>query len=162
MDNSEHKEFDSPRYRPTLSRYGYRSYIDLETGRGYTLPFFEKKYSVNGQLLAVSREISGQNIVNNSVSEIADEIIKLIIGVSVGKRGFSRRHGAHAFIMFVNDPFNPKREWSQDIMLDASGSFGMNMYRSRATNLVSPRSQTTISIDRYRRFFLGKEAMSTS
>jgi hypothetical protein len=78
----------------------------------------------------------------------------LIIGVSVEKSGLTKNWGAHAFIMYINDPYKTQLNWRQDIMLDAAGHYRIE---DRAnSNIVRPVNFNTITIDAYRRYFYGK------
>lgn len=100
-------------------------------------------------------EVSGNNI-NNPPHEF-DEEIKLIIGITIGGI-LPRWVGAHAFVMYINDPNNPERGWrsevwEEDIMLDASGHYGIGNFRSVNSDIVTPANQHTISINSYRRWF---------
>jgi len=98
----------------------------------------------------------------NTILNKNDEIIQLIVGISVQKSGFFKNIGAHAFIMYNVDPYNSARKWQNDIMLDASGSYGKKKFRNAYTDVIyyysseNPEkfSPTTISIDSYRRYFL--------
>jgi hypothetical protein len=175
MDNSEHDKFDSPRYKLTWVGNGYRSYLDLQTGIGYCLPYNEKRNSVNSLLDKeyISRNNNEMFFDNkhgdssggyNSILDMHDDIIQLIVGVSVRKGGIRHIVGAHAFIMYIVDPYNTARDWMKDIMLDASGDYGVrnHIHRKKNVDIVEPTSPTTITIDSYRRYFYGyKEILHT-
>jgi hypothetical protein len=57
--------------------------------------------------------------------------------------------------MYIVDPYNSARKWQLDIMLDASGEYGVrnSIRRKPNSDIVMPSSPTTISIDSYRRYF---------
>lgn len=167
MSKIDSEMFNSPRYRITWVGNGYRSYLDQETGIGYCVPVEERKYSTNslldkniprnGNKMLMGNEYCDSSDSNNSVLDGYVDIIQLIIGISVAKGGFLKGLGAHAFIMYIIDPYNTARNWQQDIMLDASGNYGVknSVHRKPNVDIVEPTSPTTISIDSYRRYFYG-------
>jgi hypothetical protein len=122
-----------------------------------------KKYtSGNGHRNSIENEYCDPSDNTNSILDRYDNIIQLIIGISVPKSGLGKSHGAHVFIMYNVDPYNPARRWQDDIMLDTSGSFGNNTFRERLTDVLEPSIffyllPTTISIDAYRRYFFNGE-----
>lgn len=85
------------------------------------------------------------------------DIIQLIVGISVGKSGLDKIIGAHAFLMYIEDPYGLLGTWQNDVMLDASGSYGAGTFRQGSTNLIIPvfgvTTPATITIDAYRRFW---------
>jgi hypothetical protein len=101
---------------------------------------------------------------NSTILSRYDDIIQLIVGVSVGKSGLGRIFGAHAFIMYNVDPYNPARRWQDDIMLDSSGSYGKGRFREDYTDVIIPSFPkwfpTMIGIDAYRRYFFYGELNS--
>jgi hypothetical protein len=157
-DNKEHEKFNSPRYKLTHQGVDYRSYLDLQTGIGYCLPWYDsRRSSKSGYNIYVQNTIEESIEMKNSSTDTIlnryDNIIELIVGVSIAKRGIFRLLGAHAFLMYIVDPYNSARKWQNDIMLDASGHYGVPQYRDTRSDIVFPSTPTTISIDSYRRYF---------
>jgi hypothetical protein len=57
--------------------------------------------------------------------------------------------------MYITDPYGGDgRLYTGDIMLDASGHYGVPSFRTTNSDIVRPRSQYTISVDSYRRYFI--------
>ena len=161
MNDPENDRFDSPRYRLTHVGRDYRSYIDLETGIGYCVDCdppkgITKTGHDHYEKIAVMGRRDEVDTTENPVA-FEDEI-RLIVGITIGGT-FPRWIGDHACVMYIDNPYNPAREanslWRNDIMLDASGSFGINWeIRNPGSDVVVPeRSPSQISIDGYRRYF---------
>jgi hypothetical protein len=123
---------------------------------------YKKILSKNGNL---SKETNNDYSSNglSSILDVYENIIKLIIGVSIAKSGIFKIFGAHAFLMYIVDPYNSARKWQKDIMLDASGHYGVPKYRDTRSDIVFPDTPSTISIDSYRRYFykIKKEILYT-
>ena len=172
MNNREHDKFRPPRYK--LLGYcpysGATQYYDCERGMGFNVPNYnkwqlERAKSNHFEITNTggrretpnNKNEAGGKGKNNNIPYEFDEEIKLIIGVTIEIR--RPRIGAHAFVMYINEPNNPEREWrreiwGEDIMLDASGHFGMTVFRG-SSDIVLPGAlpPSPISIDRYRRWF---------
>ena len=93
------------------------------------------------------------------------DIIQLIVGISVGRSGFDKIFGAHAFLMYIEDPYGLLGTWQNDVMLDASGSYGDGTFRQGYTNLIVPvfrvTTPATITIDAYRRYWFTRNTNQT-
>jgi hypothetical protein len=95
---------------------------------------------------------------NDNILNRRSDIIQLIVGVSIQKRGIGKISGAHAFLMYNAEPYDYVRKWQDDVMLDASGSYGDSTFRKGmhtdvVTHVFGRTSPATISIDAYRRYF---------
>jgi hypothetical protein len=116
--------------------------------------FISKKW--NGNSLEDNHRSNHSNI-SNTILDAHEDIIKLIIGVSIAKNGILKIFGAHTFLMCIIEPYSDTRNWQLDVMLDASGHYGVPQYRHTNTDIVVPNSPTTISIDNYRRYWFRRK-----
>jgi len=168
MIHNENDRFRPPRYRITCESSNYIGYIDTETGLAITVydaRNARRRKNANIQLGFGSAGIEQGELGShhtNDLLNIAGEVIKIIVGITIATR-FSRI-GAHTFVMYINEPNNPEREWrseiwGKDVMLDAAGSFGIGVFRSAGSDIVVPGEQppSPISVDRYRRWFHQQE-----
>jgi hypothetical protein len=174
MYNKEHNKFDSPRYKLTWIGNGYRSYLDLETGKGccYIEPdnrsiinheHYDKICTVGDRDKTSSKDTENTNYICG-LPIVFDKEIKLIVGVTIGGI-LPDWVGAHAFVMYINEPYNLTRNsnnriWQEDIMLDASGQYGIGLdgFRNINSDIVHPQNMNTISIDYYRKWFHQRES----
>jgi hypothetical protein len=93
--------------------------------------------------------------INASVDDVK-KVVKLIVGITLAKNeNLFEVSGVHAFIIYITDPYGGDgRLYTGDIMLDASGHYGIPNLRTTNSDIVYPRSQYSISIDSYRRYFI--------
>jgi len=152
------KEFSSPRYRYTGGGENHLNFIDQETGTGITV-FFGGSKPKSGLIDGNFEKVLTSGKKDIEVSPIPfEEEIRLIVGITIGGR-IPRWIGAHALVMYIDNPHAPLRDmdgfWRNDIMLDASGQFGTRWgIRSIASDIVVPeRFPSQITIDSYRRYF---------
>ena len=154
-DKKELEKFNSPRYRLTHQGRNYRSYIDLQTGVCYYVHCHNPNWNSNARysyMQSAAQEsdralaeymklrIGSTGIEKNQPNSTGnlstilnryDDIIQLIVGVTLGGDLPRRIFGAHTFLIYNEDPYGLLGIWRNDVMLDASGSYGLGTFKWR-------------------------------
>jgi len=153
-----YEEFRAPRYKFRGGNRRYLNFLDQETGVYISVLVDEPQLNPDLANRNVEKILAdGRNDIEITSVPFVDEI-RFIVGITIGGR-LPRRIGSHALVMYIDNPNSPTRDldniWRNDIMLDASGHFGIGWrIRSSASDIVVPeRFPSPITIDSYRRYF---------